>query len=69
MLRIPQSPRWWSVSGWRSCSRTGACWLYGGIGLLTLAFLPEARPGTKGKRLEDIQAVFQERASRHDRSA
>ncbi len=41
--------------------RSGAFWLYGCIGLLTLAFCWKFVPETKGKRLEDIQAFFQER--------
>ncbi len=45
--------------------RPGAFWLYGGIGLLTLAFCWKFVPETKGKRLEDIQAFFQARVERH----
>ena len=41
--------------------RSGAFWLYGGIGILTLAFCWKLVPETKGKRLEDIQAIFQAR--------
>jgi hypothetical protein len=41
--------------------RSGAFWLYGGIGLLTLVFCWTLVPETKGKRLEDIQAIFQAR--------
>ncbi|HEX6753209.1 MAG TPA: MFS transporter [Solirubrobacterales bacterium] len=44
--------------------RPGAFWLYGGIGLLTLAFCWKFVPETKGKRLEDIQAFFQARVER-----
>jgi sugar porter (SP) family MFS transporter len=49
--------------------RSGAFWLYGGIGLLTLAFCWKFVPETKGKRLEDIQAIFQERVDRRRASA
>jgi SP family galactose:H+ symporter-like MFS transporter len=49
-----------------AAGRSGAFWIYGGIGLLTLAFCWKMVPETKGKRLEDIQAFFQERVdSRH----
>ncbi len=41
--------------------RSGAFWLYGGIGILTLIFCWKLVPETKGKRLEDIQAIFQAR--------
>ena len=41
--------------------RTGAFWFYGAIGLLTLWFCWKLVPETKGKRLEDIQAYFQDR--------
>ncbi|HSS04003.1 MAG TPA: sugar porter family MFS transporter [Solirubrobacterales bacterium] len=41
--------------------RSGAFWLYGGIGFLTLIFCWKLVPETKGKRLEDIQAIFQAR--------
>jgi Sugar (and other) transporter len=41
--------------------RSGTFWLYGGIGILTLAFCWKLVPETKGKRLEDIQAIFQAR--------
>lgn len=44
--------------------RTGAFWLYGGIGILTLAFCWKYVPETKGKHLEDIQAYFQARVER-----
>jgi MFS family permease len=40
--------------------RSGAFWFYGLIGLLTLAFCWKFVPETKGKRLEDIQAYFQD---------
>jgi sugar porter (SP) family MFS transporter len=43
--------------------RSGAFWLYGGIGILTLAFCWKLVPETKGKRLEDIQAIFEERVA------
>ena len=41
--------------------RSGAFWFYGAIGLFTLAFCWKFVPETKGKRLEDIQAIFQAR--------
>ncbi len=41
--------------------RSGAFWFYGAIGILTLIFCWKLVPETKGKRLEDIQAVFQAR--------
>jgi MFS transporter, SP family, galactose:H+ symporter len=41
--------------------RTGAFWLYGTIGIVTLAFCWKLVPETKGKHLEDIQAYFQAR--------
>jgi hypothetical protein len=44
--------------------RSGAFWLYAGIGLLTLAFCWKFVPETKGMRLEDIQGYFQARADR-----
>jgi sugar porter (SP) family MFS transporter len=47
-----------------AAGRSGAFWIYGGIGLFTLAFCWKLVPETKGKRLEDIQAYFQERVDR-----
>jgi sugar porter (SP) family MFS transporter len=44
--------------------RPGAFWFYAGIGVLTLIFCWKLVPETKGKRLEDIQAVFEARAAR-----
>lgn len=44
--------------------RSGAFWLYGCIGVFTLVFCWKLVPETKGKRLEDIQAYFQERVER-----
>ncbi|HVY79240.1 MAG TPA: sugar porter family MFS transporter [Solirubrobacterales bacterium] len=44
--------------------RPGAFWFYGAIGIFTLLFCWKLVPETKGKRLEDIQAYFQSRASR-----
>jgi sugar porter (SP) family MFS transporter len=41
--------------------RSGAFWFYGAIGILTLVFCWKLVPETKGKRLEEIQAYFQER--------
>jgi SP family galactose:H+ symporter-like MFS transporter len=49
--------------------RSGAFWLYGGIGILTLIFCWALVPETKGKRLEDIQAIFQARVDRRKASA
>ncbi|MEZ5076483.1 MAG: sugar porter family MFS transporter [Solirubrobacterales bacterium] len=43
---------------------TGTFWLYAGIGVFTLVFCWKLVPETKGKTLEDIQAVFQARADR-----
>lgn len=48
--------------------RSGAFWLYGGIGILTLIFCWALVPETKGKRLEDIQAIFQARVDRRKAS-
>jgi sugar porter (SP) family MFS transporter len=42
--------------------RTGAFWLYAGIGLLTLWFCWRFVPETKGKHLEDIVEIFRKRA-------
>ena len=44
--------------------RSGAFWLYGGIGIVTLIFCWKLVPETKGKRLEDIQAFFQDRVEK-----
>ncbi len=50
--------------------RSGAFWFYGVIGILTLGFCWKYVPETKGKHLEDIQAIFQRRvAERHRNSA
>jgi SP family galactose:H+ symporter-like MFS transporter len=49
--------------------RSGAFWLYGGIGVLTLIFCWALVPETKGKRLEDIQAIFQARVDHRKASA
>jgi sugar porter (SP) family MFS transporter len=49
--------------------RSGAFWLYGGIGIVTLVFCWKLVPETKGKRLEDIQAIFQARVDRRKASA
>jgi sugar porter (SP) family MFS transporter len=43
--------------------RSGAFWFYGAIGLVTLWFCWKFVPETKGKRLEDVQAYFQDRVS------
>jgi sugar porter (SP) family MFS transporter len=45
--------------------RSGAFWFYAAIGVLTLIFCWKLVPETKGKRLEDIQAVFEARAAPH----
>ncbi len=45
--------------------RSGAFWTYAVIGLFTLWFCWKFVPETKGKHLEDIQALFKERANRH----
>jgi hypothetical protein len=47
-----------------AAGRTGAFWIYGGIGVLTLWFCWKFVPETKGKHLEDIQAYFQDRVDR-----
>jgi MFS family permease len=44
-----------------AAGRSGAFWIYGGIGILTLWFCWKFVPETKGKRLEDIQDYFQDR--------
>ncbi len=49
--------------------RSGAFWFYGAIGAVTLVFCWKLVPETKGKRLEDIQAFFQERVDRRDARA
>ena len=43
--------------------RTGAFWLYAGIGLVTLWFCWRLVPETKGKRLEDIEEIFRKRVA------
>jgi sugar porter (SP) family MFS transporter len=48
-----------------AAGRTGAFWIYGGIGVLTLWFCWKFVPETKGKHLEDIQAYFQDRVDSH----
>jgi sugar porter (SP) family MFS transporter len=42
--------------------RAGAFWFYGAIGLLTLWFCWKFVPETKGKPLEEIEELFEERA-------
>ncbi len=49
--------------------RSGAFWFYAAVGVLTLAFCWKLVPETKGKRLEEIQALFQDRVDRRRRSA
>lgn len=46
--------------------RTGAFWLYAGIGLFTLWFCWRFVPETKGKHLEDIVEIFRKRAGGKD---
>lgn len=43
---------------------TGTFWLYAAIGLFTLGFCWKAVPETKGRSLEEIEAIFQARAER-----
>jgi predicted tellurium resistance membrane protein TerC len=45
--------------------RTGAFWLYEGIGIFTLWFCWKLVPETEDKTLEEIQSVFEERAAVH----
>ncbi len=45
-------------------TQSGAFWFYGLIGLVTLWFCWKFVPETKGKSLEQIDAVFQRRANR-----
>jgi hypothetical protein len=52
-----------------AAGRSGAFWIYGGIGILTLWFCWKFVPETKGKHLEDIQAEFQARVDRRKASA
>jgi sugar porter (SP) family MFS transporter len=42
--------------------RTGAFWAYGLVGILTLWFCWKLVPETKGRQLEEIEAIFRERA-------
>jgi sugar porter (SP) family MFS transporter len=42
--------------------RSGAFWAYGAVGVLTLWFCWRFVPETKDKQLEEIEAIFQERA-------
>ena len=44
--------------------RTGAFWLYAGIGVVTLWFCWRFVPETKGLHLEDIQEIFRKRVAR-----
>jgi SP family galactose:H+ symporter-like MFS transporter len=41
--------------------RTGAFWLYAGIGVVTLWFCWKLVPETKGKHLEEIEEIFRQR--------
>lgn len=43
--------------------RAGAFWLYGAIGVFTLWFCWKLVPETKGKHLEEIEAIFEQRAA------
>jgi len=45
-------------------SQTGAFWFYGAIGLVTLWFCWKYVPETKGRSLEQIDAIFERRAGR-----
>jgi MFS transporter, SP family, galactose:H+ symporter len=47
--------------------RSGAFWLYGAVGLLTLAFCWKLVPETKGKHLEEIQEYFEQRVGHVER--
>ena len=51
-----------------AAGRSGAFWIYGGIGIVTLWFCWKFVPETKGKHLEDIQAYFQARVDGRARS-
>jgi sugar porter (SP) family MFS transporter len=42
--------------------RTGAFWAYGAVGVLTLWFCWKMVPETKDRELEEIEAIFKERA-------
>jgi hypothetical protein len=42
--------------------RSGAFWAYAAVGVLTLWFCWKFVPETKDKQLEEIEAIFQERA-------
>jgi sugar porter (SP) family MFS transporter len=44
--------------------RSGAFWLYAGIGVLTLWFCWKFVPETKGKHLEEIEEIFRKRAAK-----
>src|SRR3954452_1868573 len=44
--------------------RSGAFWLYAGIGVLTLWFCWKFVPETKGKHLEEIEEIFRQRAAK-----
>lgn len=44
-------------------NQTGAFWLYGAIGLVTLWFCWRFIPETKGRSLEQIDAIFERRAA------
>ena len=49
--------------------RSGAFWLYAGICVLTFIFCLRLVPETKGKHLEDITRVFEDRVDHKDRIA
>ena len=42
--------------------QTGAFWLYGAVGLVTLWFCWKFVPETKGRTLEQIETIFERRA-------
>jgi hypothetical protein len=44
--------------------RSGAFWLYAGIGVVTLVFCWKLVPETKGKPLEEIEEIFRQRVAK-----
>jgi SP family galactose:H+ symporter-like MFS transporter len=47
-----------------AAGQTGAFWIYGAVGLVTLWFCWKFVPETKGRSLEQIETIFQRRADR-----